>query len=743
MIQVASYCRVSTDKEDQANSFAAQQRYFSQYICRHPQWELYRIYADEGITGTSTKKRAQFQRMIRDAQAGKFHIILTKEVSRFSRNLLDTIAYTRQLKAMGVSVIFLTDGINTMDPDAELRLSIMASIAQEESRRTSARVKWGQTRQMERGVVFGRSMLGYDVNGGVLSVNPEGARVVQRIFHLYGVEKLGTTQIARLLEGEGIRTFSGNPHWSSSHLVKILKNEKYVGDLVQKKTYTPDYLSHTKRPNHGEEPLVTLTGHHPPIISRPLWERVQEELRLRSKHTQGSRSVHHALSGKIQCGVCGSVFVARQRKSSIGHLTLYWSCASSAHGNSCSVGQLLRDDDARQMVHQALSALGLDPRTLADSLLSLIGSFHGQGQLERERQSLFQRKAVLLDAFAAGRITGEELARMKENYDRRLVHLEQQSRKREDVTHNREEVEAGIVHTLEGPAVPDPLCRLLVERVTVYPDRRLTLQMCHLPMVFRFRDGRQHSEPLPGKAKCPILEIPTPEKEGKVMDTPILQQLLDLQDPAYRQFQCKLMPTVDPNVVIGVRMPQLRRLAKQLRGTTQAERFLAQLPHTYYEESNLHGLLVCECKGYEETIEALDRFLPYVDNWATCDLLSPKVFRKHPQPLPHQAWTWMQSPHTYTIRFGIGVLLRFYLDDCFAPEYLEWAAAVHSEEYYVRMMVAWYFAEALVKQPDAALTYLLQRRLSPWVHNKTIQKATESFRITPEQKQYLRSLRIR
>ena len=205
MISVASYCRVSTDKEDQANSFAAQQRYFSQYIRQHPQWELYRIYADEGITGTSTKRRVAFQRMIQDAQAGKFRIILTKEVSRFSRNLLGTIAYTRKLKALGVSVLFLTDGINTMDPDAELRLSIMASIAQEESRRTSARVKWGQTRQMERGVVFGRSMLGYDVKDGVLSINPEGARLVQRIFHLYGVEKLGTTQIARMLEREGVR----------------------------------------------------------------------------------------------------------------------------------------------------------------------------------------------------------------------------------------------------------------------------------------------------------------------------------------------------------------------------------------------------------------------------------------------------------------------------------------------------------------------------------------------------------
>lgn len=227
------------------------------------------------------------------------------------------------------------------------------------------------------------------------------------------------------------------------------------------------------------------------------------------------------------------------------------------------------------------------------------------------------------------------------------------------------------------------------------------------------------------------------------MDTPIVQRLFSLQDQTYQQFQCKLMPTVDPHVVIGVRMPELRRLAKQLRDTPQAEQFLTQLPHTYYEENNLHGLLLCEFKGYEETTEALDRFLPYVDNWATCDLLSPKAFRMHPEPLPHQAWTWMQSPHTYTIRFGIGVLLRFYLDDCFSPEYLEWAAAVKSEDYYVRMMVAWYFAEALVKQPDAALPYLLQRRLSPWVHNKTIQKATESFRISPDQKQFLRSIHIK
>ena len=240
MIGVASYCRVSTDHEDQANSFESQQRFFREYIDRHPEWELCGVYADEGITGTSTKRRTQFLRMINDAYAGKFKLIVTKEVSRFSRNLLDTIAYTRELKALGIGIIFMNDGFSTLDPDAELRLSIMGSIAQEESRKTSARVKWGQTRQMERGVVFGPSLLGFDVRGGKLTVNDEGAEIVRLIFHKYGVEKKGTSTIARELREAGFRTSTDNVIWSGSHIVKILRNEKYVGDLVQKKTFTPD-----------------------------------------------------------------------------------------------------------------------------------------------------------------------------------------------------------------------------------------------------------------------------------------------------------------------------------------------------------------------------------------------------------------------------------------------------------------------------------------------------------------------
>lgn len=199
MIKVASYCRVSTDKGDQANSFESQQRYFKEYIDRQPDWELFEIYADEGITGTSTKKRARFNQMINDAHMDKFNIIITKEVSRFSRNILDTISYTRELKALGVYVIFMNDGITTSDPDAQLRPSIMGSLAQKENHKTSARVKWEQTHRMEQGVVFGRSMLGYDVKNGKMTINPEGAEIVRLIFHKYGNEKKGTSVTAREL----------------------------------------------------------------------------------------------------------------------------------------------------------------------------------------------------------------------------------------------------------------------------------------------------------------------------------------------------------------------------------------------------------------------------------------------------------------------------------------------------------------------------------------------------------------
>lgn len=226
--------------------------------------------------------------------------------------------------------------------------------------------------------------------------------------------------------------------------------------------------------------------------------------------------------------------------------------------------------------------------------------------------------------------------------------------------------------------------------------------------------------------------------EKKVQD-----RLWELQDLKYRAFSSKLMPTVDPETVIGVRTPELRKFAKAFAKMPEAEEFLQILPHKYYEENNLHGFLIENMRDYAQVIAALDVFLPYVDNWATCDLMRPKVFQKHLPELRERIPIWMASTHTYTIRFGIEMLMTFYLDEQFQPEYLDWVAAVRSKEYYVNMIVAWYFATALAKQYDDALPYIQQQRLEPWTHNKAIQKSIESYRITDEQKAYLRSLKCK
>lgn len=223
----------------------------------------------------------------------------------------------------------------------------------------------------------------------------------------------------------------------------------------------------------------------------------------------------------------------------------------------------------------------------------------------------------------------------------------------------------------------------------------------------------------------------------------IRQGLFALKDEKYREFHKKLIPTVDENTVIGIRTPALRKYAKEVSGTPGAEVFMQTLPHEYYEENNLHGFLIEGMKDYDECIVCLDAFLPYVDNWATCDLISPKVFKKHKDELLVKIKEWMASDRVYTIRFGMEMLMTHFLDEDFKPEYLGMAADVHSEEYYVNMMIAWFFATALAKQYEASLPYIENYCMDRWTHNKTIQKAIESYRITDEQKRYLKSLKIK
>ena len=222
----------------------------------------------------------------------------------------------------------------------------------------------------------------------------------------------------------------------------------------------------------------------------------------------------------------------------------------------------------------------------------------------------------------------------------------------------------------------------------------------------------------------------------------IISELFRKQDAAYAALQMKILPTVDPDRIIGVRTLNLRSFAKTLFNDKGTDSFLACLPHRYFDEDQLHAFIISLEKDFEKCISDVKRFLPYIDNWATCDQLSPKAFKKEPEKLLPYIRTWIRSDHTYTVRFAIGMLMQHFLDARFSTDYADMVAEIRSEEYYIKMMIAWYFATGLAKQYDRMLPYLENRMLDAWTHNKTIQKSIESYRISDQQKQYLRSLRI-
>lgn len=221
----------------------------------------------------------------------------------------------------------------------------------------------------------------------------------------------------------------------------------------------------------------------------------------------------------------------------------------------------------------------------------------------------------------------------------------------------------------------------------------------------------------------------------------IKEELLALQDISYADFQAKLTPNIPRDLFIGVRVPEARKLAKRIIGEPETFKFLRDLPHKYYDENMLHGLLISEMKDYDACIEAVDEFLPYVDNWAVCDIMSPKIFKKNKKALLEKIKEWSKSEEEYTCRFGPEMLMSHFLDDDFKPEYLEIPLSVNNDEYYVKMMIAWFFATALAKQWDATIKHIEDQRLDTWAHNKAIQKARESKRITSKQKEYLKSLK--
>ena len=464
--------------------------------------------------------------MIHDAYCGKFKMIVTKEVSRFSRNLLDTIAYTRDLKQLGIGVVFLNDGFCSLDADSELRLSIMGSIAQEESRRTSSRVKWGQTRQMERGIVFGTSLLGYYLHKGKLSINPEEAEIVRFIFRKYGIEKKGTSIIAKELRDAGYQTHRGNPVWSSSHILKILHNEKYVGDLVQKKTITPDYLSHAKKSNKGQEELITQHNHHEPIIDRILWDTVQSEIASRNrKNTQHSGcSNRYLFSGKIICGECGSRFVARWKNRKNGTTYLRWCCYKATTQGAkktdvppvvigCDIGKVIRDDLLVQSLTEVFKSMPLNFQWIIQNLTNIanrvihtdLHETNTEQKLEAQIQKIIEKKTTAIDAFLSGMISKDELNHIKEMYENKLSSLNNRLETFRAAAQNTtppsiSKIRDRISEIISCDRIVSPLYRLLTEKIIVQKDGTFQIYMRHLPLVWYFelkynKDGGYHSNP--------------------------------------------------------------------------------------------------------------------------------------------------------------------------------------------------------------------------------------------------------
>ena len=509
--RVAAYCRVSTDNDDQANSFESQQRYFRQYIERNPDWELYAIFADEGISGTNTKKRKEFNRMIECAKNGDFDLIITKEISRFARNTLDSIFYTRDLKKHGVGVIFLNDNINTLDGDAELRLAIMSSIAQEESRKTSERVKWGQKRQMEQGVVFGRSMLGYDVKDGKMTINEEGAKIVRLIFHKFVDEGKGTHVIARELREEGIKPMRVK-EWQNTVILRVIRNEKYCGDLVQKKTYTPDFLSHEKKYNRGQEEFVIIKDHHEPIISRELFDKANRILDAKSLSQEGKakHSNRYPFSGKIKCGRCGASYVARYKTRKDGSRYKAWRCYEAAnHGRphidkagnkkGCS-GESIRNEDAIYLLYLVCRELKINRQKVVDNLTKTIDlclrtdlTGTSTSGISEKIEEARKKRTGLIDLYTSGDIDKTEFTALRAKYDEDIEKLkstmegiEQQQTMILKQRELMEDIKNAIDELINGIQYEDEYYTQILDKMVINDKNHIDVYLKMLPHKWSF-----------------------------------------------------------------------------------------------------------------------------------------------------------------------------------------------------------------------------------------------------------------
>lgn len=481
-LRVTAYCRVSTDSDEQATSYETQMEHYTSYIQRNPEWEFAGIFADDGISGTNTKKREEFNRMIEECMVGHIDMIITKSISRFARNTLDCLKYIRLLKEKNIPVFFEKENINTMDSKGEVLLTIMASLAQQESESLSKNVKLGLQFRYQNGEVQvnHNRFMGYtkDENGHLIIV-PSEAEVIKRIYLEY-LQGASLKQIGESLEADGILTGAGKTTWRPETIKKILKNEKYIGDALLQKTYTIDVLTKKRIQNNGIVPKYYVENDHEPIIPRNLYMQVQEEMLRRANMHSGEKmkkrvySSKYALSSIVYCSKCGDIY-RRIAWNNRGKHSIVWRCVNRVeHGPDCCNARTVREEELQNAVVKAINQIIGDRSEMLDVLeenIKMVLALEDKSSLESINARLEETQRELLKR-ANTKQNYNDLADEIDNLRKMKQAALTENAEREGLKQRIAEMKQFLTEQMEQiEKYDESLVRRMIEKVTIYDDR--------------------------------------------------------------------------------------------------------------------------------------------------------------------------------------------------------------------------------------------------------------------------------
>lgn len=452
-LRVAAYARVSTDSDEQSTSFYSQQKYYMDKILSNPNWSFVEVYADEGISGTQAYKRDNFLRMIKDAKEGGIDLILTKSISRFARNTLDTLKYVRTLKDSGVAILFEEENINTLDMSGELLLTVLSSVAQQESETIGSHVKLGLKMKMKRGELIGNGgCYGYicNIKEGIYEINEKEAETVKFIFNSY-LEGYGAATICKMLSNMKVPSPTGKSHWCENTVLWILKNEKYIGDIILGKSYTLDSITHKKIRNQGEEDMYHFKDHHEPIIDKETFEKVQEIIKTRtSGKAPGTKIMKKfTFSGKFRCGLCGNTYI----KKSLYKRNQAWDCNSVAGKGRmyCKYSKLMHDETIKKCFMEAYYLLTQDEGSALDTFMkNLLDAqrtsepFDMKENIQEKLNQAENQMSKLIDLYVAGNVTQELFNKKQEQLHNKIEKLKMNMRSVENIISSEDKIQNGL-----------------------------------------------------------------------------------------------------------------------------------------------------------------------------------------------------------------------------------------------------------------------------------------------------------